>query len=171
MGVFEKAQRKCAEIVSAIENLRAEKEKIEAQLTRQESELLRLEGFISTYHELEEPESNYAFQEVRGLEPFKKNPVPLLKPKMVEIIAEAYLKEAAPKKTLALVSYLESRGCQIPSGRKEAYIAGILSRSEKFVARRRYGGWFLSGDDPVSKEENTSPMAGTMGEVGKNSSR
>ena len=145
MDVLEKAQQKIVALQSAVNALRTQREAIDAQLLRQERELGKLIAFIDTYRELDGhfpdsgPRAQGALERVSSL----------LKPKNIEVIAEAYLRESAPKRTGEIVEYLESKGCLIPSDKKEAYLAGVLSRSKRFVARRKHGGRFLIENDPV----------------------
>lgn len=145
MDILEKAQQKIVALQSAVSALRAQRESIDAQLLRQERELGKLIAFIDTYRELDGgpidtgPRVQGALAQVAAV----------LKPKNIEVIAEAYLRESAPKRTGEIVEYLESKGCHIPSDKKEAYLAGVLSRSKRFVARRKHGGWFLVENDPV----------------------
>lgn len=145
MDILEKAQQKIVALQSAVSALRAQRDAIDAQLLRQERDLAKLLAFIDTYRELE----GGPFDSGQRVQGALERVAAFLKPKNIEVIAEAYLRESAPKKTGEIVDYLESKGCQIPSDKKEAYIAGVLSRSKRFVARRKHGGWFLVENDPV----------------------
>lgn len=148
MDVLDRAQQRIATLNSTVQALRLQRESIDAQLAKYERELTKLLGFVDTYRELN-AETDTPDSPRDGGESSISRPKGMLTPRNIEVIAEAYLRDAAPKKTSELVDYLEEKGCQIPSQRKEAYLAGILSRSKKFVARRKHGGWFLAENDPA----------------------
>lgn len=152
MDVLKKAQQRIEILKSSVHSLRLQRETIEAQISQQEHEMARLSGFVDTYRELDEvvEGGSVAIQYEERIRRFRS----LLSPRNIEVIVEAYLKVAAPKRTGELVAYLQEKGCQIPSDRKETYVAGVLSRSNRFVARRKLGGWFLVDNDPQSKSNN-----------------
>lgn len=148
MDVLEKAQQKIAVLKDSLQALRQQREAIEHQLVKHEHELVRLVGFLETYKELDQGAQidSVTTSRAAGFNRMRS----LLKPKNIEVIAEAFLRDNAPKKTNEIVDYLASKGCTIPSDNKEAYLAGILSRSDKFVARRKEGGWFLAEHAPAA---------------------
>ena len=154
MDIIAKAQEKIGALTGTIHALRLQREAIEAQLNRHEHELAKLRSFIATFRELEgQPETGTQapFHGVVRVVSSAEKARAGLAPKQIEVIVAAYLKENSPKRTSELVEYLESKGCEIPSDRKESYLAGVLSRSVLFVARRRHGGWFLRENDPVAE--------------------
>ena len=158
MDIIAKAQEKIGALTGTIHALRLQREAIEAQLNRHEHELAKLRSFIATFRELEGQPETVTQASAHG--PFARVVSSAektrtgLAPKQIEVIVAAYLKENSPKRTSELVEYLESKGCEIPSDRKESYLAGVLSRSVLFVARRRHGGWFLRENDPVAEKFN-----------------
>lgn len=160
MDVFEKAQQQIEVLKSNVDRLRMQRESIDAQLMRSEKELGKLLSFLDTYRQLaddkpKEPDLGLTEHLVRALRARTRTG---LNPKNIEVITEAYLRHAAPKRTPEIVAYLEERGCEIPSTNKEGYLAGVLSRSDKFVARRKLGGWFLTENDPEPGSSETPEL-------------
>lgn len=158
MDVLEKAQQKIDALQHTVNKLRMQRESIDAQLTQNERELGKLLAFIDTYRQLVEdqpkPVAETLTEYVHRLHRTRSE----LTPKKIEAIAEAYLRHEAPKRTPELVAYLEAKGCEIPGANKDGYVAGVLSRSKRFVARRRFGGWFLVENDPAAGSDETPEL-------------
>jgi hypothetical protein len=166
MDVLEKAQRKIAALKTTVQALRQQRESIESQLLKSEHELIRLSGFLETYKELDDNPSISHLLSTAGGDRFNRMRQ-ILRPKNIEVIAEAFLRDSAPKKTNEIVDYLESKGCVFPSENKESYLAGVLSRSNRFVARRKHGGWFLVENAPPVEHHFTmaEPTQGALAAV------
>lgn len=75
---------------------------------------------------------------------------------LVTTLVAEYLHKTAPQNTNALLAYLRDKGLDVPGANPAVYLANILSTSDKFVARRKHGGWFLIEQDPSPKEESPS---------------
>ena len=84
-----------------------------------------------------------------------ETPKTSIKTLFTTMVAE-YLQNAAPQNTNALLAYLRAKGQDVPGANPAVYLANILSTSNKFVARRKHGGWFLIEQDPSPKEESPS---------------
>ena len=78
-----------------------------------------------------------------------------VKASVINLVAE-HLQTSSPQKTNALLQYLKTNGVEVPGANKAVYLANILSTSNRFVARRKHGGWFLIEHDPTPKEESPS---------------
>jgi hypothetical protein len=77
-------------------------------------------------------------------------------------ISEYSLLKKSPRNTLELLSIIENEyKITVGGGNKAVYLANILSTSDKFVARRKFGGWFLVSQDPDPKKAENPSVTST----------
>jgi hypothetical protein len=76
--------------------------------------------------------------------------------KLISDEVEFLLRDRFPLKTPLILEFLSGKGIKVPGQDPSVYLANILSTDPRFVARRRFGGWFLTEQDPAPKKENPS---------------
>ena len=170
MSVKEKAMTKLAALNENIASLFAAQQSIEFEISESRLQVSKIEQFLEVYENLSTEEtpigavvrgvtSNYSNQEV----PQYNSPVIFLKTHEIIDLTYDFLESHAPKSSDQIVGYLEHSGRGIKGTDKLTYVAAILSKSDKFVSRRKYGGWFLAEKDPESNKDE-SPTIGVVGD-------
>lgn len=175
MSVFEKAKIKLLAINEAIASIDASIKNLQSEKLKYCEDAEKLSDFCKTYDELSNDDKVEEFKQpvdifarirqhyvVQPNTAVSENNEFLKIHEIIELVYD-YLKESAPKNSNELVAYLQHSGKNLKGVDKPTYLSAILSKSERFVARRKYGGWFLVEQDPEPNKEE-SPTIGVVGD-------
>lgn len=174
MSVKEKAAVKLSVLNEKVSALLSQQQSIEIEISESKSEISKIKQFLEMYDDLSTDENltgtftlntlNQQIAKYHNDNVAQKHDEPVVFLKIHEIIelVSDYLRDNAPQSSDSLVGYLEHSGRSIKGADKSTYISAILSKSDKFVARRKYGGWFLAEQDPEPHKDElpTTSIAG-----------
>ncbi|MES1987600.1 MAG: hypothetical protein V4440_06135, partial [Pseudomonadota bacterium] len=121
------------------------------------TELNKLDSFVTTYQEL--TQSNQSFSPFT----YVNNPKPRTqrsKRTLIESSVEGILKEKQPLSTETLLEKLSELGVAIGGATPLITLSTYLSRCEKFISRRKQGGWFLNTNEQTHQGANQNGFVG-----------
>jgi hypothetical protein len=136
--IIHKAQKNLAE-------LEVEHAELKKRLSENHEKQMKLRVFMETYAELLPSTDNLTSN---GKSIPDSSSVESAKEKIVRI-AVSLLTEHNPRSTLDLLMRVEQKGVEVGGKNKSVYLANILSTDDRFVSRRKFGGWFLVENDPL----------------------
>jgi hypothetical protein len=166
-SVKDKAFTKLKTLNENIASLLAKQQIIGKEIAENEIEKTKVMQFLEMYEDLSMDETpiealtaitlNQKIAKYHNDNAEKNHIEPVIFLKIHEIVDLAYdfLKEHAPQSADQIVGYLEHSGKSIKGADKLTYVSAILSKSDKFVARRKHGGWFLVEQDPEPNKEES----------------
>lgn len=174
-SVKDKAFTKLKTLNENIASLLAKQQIIGKEIAENEIEKTKVMQFLEMYEDLSMDETpiealtaitlNQKIAKYHNDNAEKNHIEPVIFLKIHEIVDLAYdfLKEHAPQSADQIVGYLEHSGKSIKGADKLTYVSAILSKSDKFVSRRKHGGWFLVEQDPEPNKEE-SPTIRVVGD-------
>lgn len=174
MSVLDKAKIKLLAINEAIDSIDENIKNLQSEKLKYCEDAEKLSNFCKTYNELSNDDQVEEFKppvdffaRIKHYVVQPNTTVPeqneFLKIHEIIDLVYDYLKECAPKNSNELVAYLEHSGKGLKGVDKATYVSAILSKSDKFVARRKHGGWFLAEQDPEAHKDE-SPTIGVVGD-------